>query len=221
MEDNVRKKMRTSNTITSTIRGKAPSKTRNLLAPKLTVAHPEHRRHTTDTPMKWLQYYQRPVRSTETARWIAHPPIVPPVVRLSYPHTHPIYSLQVMGHILSRYTTYNSTSSQSAGPLFAWDDVGLSYAKHLQSEFDNEHRALSAERVNLSRTEQQVFECGICMEDMPVDSVARPDPCGHAFCRECMRGYVSASLEEHRFPILCPTCTATSNGKEVTRAGGS
>ena len=51
------------------------------------------------------------------------------------------------------------------------------------------------------------------MEEMPDDSIARPDPCGHAFCRECLRGHVAARLIEHRFPILCPTCTA-SKGKE-------
>ncbi|KAH9167936.1 hypothetical protein EDB89DRAFT_2074427 [Lactarius sanguifluus] len=86
----------------------------------------------------------------------------------------------------------------------------------LQNEFDNEDRALSAERIKLSQIAQQVFECGICMEEMPEDSVARLDPCEHAFCRECMRGYVSARLEEHRFPVLCPTCTAgKGKGKDV------
>jgi len=55
------------------------------------------------------------------------------------------------------------------------------------------------------------------MEKMPEDSVARPDPCRHPFCRECMREYVSSRLEEHRFPILCPTCTAgKGKGKGVT-----
>ncbi|KAH9167937.1 hypothetical protein EDB89DRAFT_1644128 [Lactarius sanguifluus] len=55
------------------------------------------------------------------------------------------------------------------------------------------------------------------MEKMPEDSVARLDPCEHAFCRECMRGYVSTRLEERRFPILCPTCTAgKGKGKGAT-----
>ncbi|KAI9453842.1 hypothetical protein BJY52DRAFT_1152884 [Lactarius psammicola] len=127
---------------------------------------------------------------------------------------------------VSRYTaTSHSTSSRSAGSddtrggpeesSFDWDDdPGIS---RLQSEFDSEDRALSAERIKLSQTVQKVFQCGICMEEMPEDSVARPDSCGHAFCRECMRGYVSTRLEEHRFPILCPTCTAgKGKGKGVT-----
>ncbi|KAH8986524.1 hypothetical protein EDB86DRAFT_2954517 [Lactarius hatsudake] len=123
---------------------------------------------------------------------------------------------------LSRYTTTShSTSSRSAGPRDTrggqLPDDGLSYAKRLQNEFDSEDRALSAERIKLSKDVQQVFQCGICMDDLPEDSVARPDPCRHAFCRECMRGYVSNRLEEHRFPILCPICTAgKGKGKSVT-----
>ena len=54
------------------------------------------------------------------------------------------------------------------------------------------------------------------MEEMPDDSIARPDPCGHAFCRECLRRHVATRLDEHRFPILCPTCTAgKGKGKEA------
>jgi hypothetical protein len=61
-----------------------------------------------------------------------------------------------------------------------------------------------------------LFECGVCMEEMPYDSVARPDPCGHTFCRDCLRGHVTARLDERKFPILCPTCTADkSKGKGV------
>jgi hypothetical protein len=124
---------------------------------------------------------------------------------------------------LSRYVTSHNTNPRSSGSRDtrggppAHRDDALSYAERLQSQFDNEDRMLSAERIKLSKTIQTVFECGICMEEMPEDSVARPDPCRHAFCRECMRGYVSARLEEHRFPILCPTCTADKGkGKGVT-----
>ena len=127
---------------------------------------------------------------------------------------------------LSRYAASHSTNSRSSNPHdarrgptahFDWDEDGVSYAMRLQSQFDNENAQLSAERIKLSQTIQPVFECGICMEEMPEDSVARPDPCRHAFCRDCMRGYVSSRLEEHRFPILCPTCTAgKGKGKGVT-----
>ena len=91
------------------------------------------------------------------------------------------------------------------------------YAMRLQHEFDKEDRALSAQRADLAKFTQRLFVCGICLEEMPDDSIARPDPCGHTFCRECLRGYVAARLDEHRFPILCPTCTANKDkGKGVT-----
>jgi Ring finger domain len=98
-------------------------------------------------------------------------------------------------------------------------DDSILEAMRLQSEFDKEDCALSAQRAKLAKSTQRLFECGICMEEMPDDSIARPDPCGHAFCRECLRGHVAARINEHRFPILCPTCTAGKmKGKEA--AGG-
>jgi len=87
----------------------------------------------------------------------------------------------------------------------------------LQREYDDEDRALSVQRTALARAAQRLFQCGICMEEMPEDSIARPDSCGHPFCRECLRGHVASRLDEHRFPILCPTCTANKGkGKGVT-----
>ena len=103
-------------------------------------------------------------------------------------------------------------------------DDSILEAMRLQNEFDKEDRALSAQRTELAKSAQRLFECGICMEEMPDDSIARPDPCGHTFCRECLRGHVTARLNEHRFPILCPTCTAGKSkvkGKGKEAAGGT
>ncbi|KAH9955863.1 hypothetical protein BC827DRAFT_1158069 [Russula dissimulans] len=88
------------------------------------------------------------------------------------------------------------------------DNGTILYAMRLQHEFDAEDSALSAQRIELARSAQRLFKCDICMEEIPEDSIARPDSCGHTFCRECLRGHVTARLDEHRFPILCPTCTA-------------
>jgi hypothetical protein len=102
------------------------------------------------------------------------------------------------------------------------DDNTLSIieAMRLQDEFDKEDRAISAQHTETAKSAQRWFECGICMEEMPYDSIARPDPCGHAFCRECLRGHITARIDEHRFPILCPTCTA-GKGKGKEAAGGT
>ena len=110
------------------------------------------------------------------------------------------------------------SSSISALPAPPSDrDLSFLEAMRLQNEFDEEDRALSAQRTKFAKSTQRLFECGICMEEMPDDSIARPDPCGHVFCRECLREHVTARLNEHRFPILCPTCTAgKGKGKEAT-----
>ena len=94
------------------------------------------------------------------------------------------------------------------------------YAMRLQHEFDREDRALSAQRTELAKSAQRLFECGICLEEMPDDSIARPEPCGHTFCRECLRGHVAARINEHRFPVICPSCTA-NKGKGKEAAGGT
>ncbi|KAH9988131.1 hypothetical protein BJV77DRAFT_1061466 [Russula vinacea] len=72
----------------------------------------------------------------------------------------------------------------------------------LQRQFDEEDRLLAAERAELAAAGQQrAFDCGVCMDTLPEDSIARIEPCGHPFCRECVR-------EARRFPVLCPTCSA-------------
>ena len=95
-------------------------------------------------------------------------------------------------------------------------DDSIFSVMRLQHEYDIENRALSAQRADLAKLSQRLFVCGICLEEMLYDSVARPDPCRHTFCRECLRGHVAARLNERKFPVLCPTCTADkSKGKGI------
>jgi len=78
----------------------------------------------------------------------------------------------------------------------------------LQAQFDEENRLLLAERAELEAAAQQVFDCGVCMDALPEEFIARVDPCGHPFCRDCVRGFIASQIESRRFPVLCPTCTA-------------
>jgi hypothetical protein len=87
----------------------------------------------------------------------------------------------------------------------------------LQFQFDEEDRLLAAERAELAYAAQHVFDCGVCMDTLPEDSIARIDPCGHSFCRECVRSLIVSQIESRRFPVLCPTCTAErTTGTEDT-----
>ena len=100
------------------------------------------------------------------------------------------------------------------------DTDSILYAMSLQHKFDEEDRALSAQRTEFVESARGWFECGICMDEMPMDSIAIIDSCGHTFCRECLCRHVTARLDEHRFPILCPTCTA-GKGKGRGKPGGT
>jgi len=58
------------------------------------------------------------------------------------------------------------------------------------------------------------------MDEIPANLIARIDSCGHAFCRECLRGHVTARLDERKFPVLCPTCTCpVTKGKGKGKIG--
>ncbi len=108
-------------------------------------------------------------------------------------------------------------------PLSDLDERSLEAARP-QDKLDEEDCAIRSQCDKLAKFAQRLFMCGICFEEMPNDSIARPDPCGHTFCRECLRGHVISRLDEHRFPILCPTCTASKGkrkGKKREVAGGT
>jgi len=92
----------------------------------------------------------------------------------------------------------------------------------LQFQFDEEDRILAAERAGLAAAAEPVFDCGVCMDTLPEESIARIEPCGHSFCRECVRSLVVSQIDSRRFPVLCPTCTAerrtgTEETGKVTR----
>ena len=53
-----------------------------------------------------------------------------------------------------------------------------------------------------------IFLCGVCLEDRSEVDITRVDKCGHNFCRDCIRSYVTSKIKEQRYPILCPTCVA-------------
>jgi hypothetical protein len=73
----------------------------------------------------------------------------------------------------------------------------------LQRQFDEEDRRLAAERAELvaAAEKQRVFNCGMCMDTLPEESIARIEPCGHSFCRECVRELIVSQIESRRFPV--------------------
>jgi hypothetical protein len=88
-------------------------------------------------------------------------------------------------------------------------DADLELALRIQAE-EAEFEAANALFIE-SLGQQEVFDCVMCMEKNPVDDVAIVDGCGHRFCRNCLRQYLTTKLSEANFPIPCPTCSADKN----------
>ncbi|KAI0751602.1 hypothetical protein C8Q80DRAFT_1268812 [Daedaleopsis nitida] len=91
-------------------------------------------------------------------------------------------------------------------------------AVQMQKDFDEENRQLERQFRQLQHTQPKVFDCGICMDSLPEDIVARVMPCGHLYCRPCLKSWVVSTIERHRYPIMCPTCApdkARSDPSEI------
>lgn len=108
----------------------------------------------------------------------------------------------------------SSTPSSRTPTTPVAPDDNLVVLRGLQQEFDDEDSRLRTEREALARAQRLTFTCAICRDEFPEDFLARVPGCGHGFCRECLRMYAESRLEEHRFPIPCPTCVADDTGKE-------
>ncbi|KAI0259086.1 hypothetical protein BC834DRAFT_974597 [Gloeopeniophorella convolvens] len=161
--------------------------------------------------IKRLQSSHGDTTKPRTPSYIPRPPSSP---QTSHRHsttaspssTKPPHTFAATSPFADSQPSHIVRSGTPASP--ADSDSSLSFAVRLQQQFNAEDRALSAQRAQLSKHIQRVFECGVCMEEMPEDSITRLDPCSHAFCRDCVRTYVASCLKSHKFPILCPTCTA-------------
>ena len=77
-----------------------------------------------------------------------------------------------------------------------------------QREYEAEDAALRLEREELEKSQQPLFDCGICLDEHPEDFVARVEQCQHAFCRNCIRDHIISWITDHRYPIFCPICMA-------------
>ena len=87
-------------------------------------------------------------------------------------------------------------------------------AAQMQRDFDEESKQLERQFRHLQDTQPTFFDCGICMDRFQEDSIARVMPCGHPFCRSCLRDWAVSKIQDHRYPILCPTCMADKGRSE-------
>ncbi|KAI9460717.1 hypothetical protein F5148DRAFT_1216362 [Russula earlei] len=118
--------------------------------------------------------------------------------------------------------SWSSAGTSSSGP--AWSSLSDAIPSYsirelpafLRLKLDEKDRLLAAVRAELAAAAWRVVYCVVCMDSLPEKSMTRIEPCGHSFCRDCVRGLVVSQIESRRFPVLCPTCTAEpENNSEV------
>ncbi|VAI32548.1 unnamed protein product [Triticum turgidum subsp. durum] len=64
----------------------------------------------------------------------------------------------------------------------------------------------------LADDEVPTFDCGICMDTLPIFDLFHGLPCKHKFCATCMTTYVEGRIRASELPIPCPD--AACKGKE-------
>ncbi|KAK0225419.1 hypothetical protein IW262DRAFT_685776 [Armillaria fumosa] len=101
----------------------------------------------------------------------------------------------------------NGASSSQKIQGLDYTESSLDYASALQREYDEENRRLEEERLALQYDAQEIFDCNICFDNLPLEDVAFIPECDHLACRDCLRQHILTTLHDHRFPVLCPLCT--------------
>jgi hypothetical protein len=92
------------------------------------------------------------------------------------------------------------------------EQESLLLANKMQADFSAEDSDLRGQLHGLRSSQPATFECGICFDELPMDYVCVIDDRGHNVCRACLKDYITAQLQEHRFPIFCPLCSADGTG---------
>ena len=95
-------------------------------------------------------------------------------------------------------------------------DYHESYAFAMEPKlvYDAESRDIELEMERLKDLwDSSTFVCGVCFERFQNDHIARVMPCGHSYCRPCLRSYAISKIEARCFPISCPDCLMDSNGR--------
>jgi len=95
-------------------------------------------------------------------------------------------------------------------------DSSEELARYLQAQFDEENKKLATEHQKLQK-QQKVFECGVCFETFIQDFVAQIRGCKHTFCRDCLRQHATTTIEDRRYPVVCPACLADNTRKPTSK----
>ncbi len=62
-----------------------------------------------------------------------------------------------------------------------------------------------------TRIASRQFYCAICMEDCSLEMKVSTKSCGHSFCVNCLKAYVSSSIDSHLADVKCPEVKCNAN----------
>jgi len=159
---------------------------------QMTVGHHEERRSNMQ-PIENLMYPSlRPAsRSTRVVNAVAGPSHVTVASQRSGKHESSFH-----------HPTPRSTDSEHDEDSY-WEASRRDCIFWADGEYGCDFTRSTAQK---QQNIKPLFECRVCMEKQPEDYVTLLDPCGHKFCRPCIKNYVRSKLTDHCFPILCPVC---------------
>ncbi|KAJ1289802.1 hypothetical protein BS78_02G192700 [Paspalum vaginatum] len=72
----------------------------------------------------------------------------------------------------------------------------------------------------LADDEVPKFDCGICLETLPILDLFHGMQCGHRYCVECMATYIEGKINAGEVPIPCPDPTCREEEEEEDSNGG-
>ncbi|KAL6655525.1 hypothetical protein ACP70R_006351 [Stipagrostis hirtigluma subsp. patula] len=107
-----------------------------------------------------------------------------------------------------RHSPTNVAGSEDDDPIeFSLQKITKRLGIH-SSELDPDEPGPSAKRPTrvppLADDEVPQFDCGICMETLPVFDLFHGMQCEHRFCVECMGSYIEGRVAGGEVPIPCP-----------------
>jgi hypothetical protein len=92
------------------------------------------------------------------------------------------------------------------------------------SELDPDEPAPSTKRQSrvlpLADDEVAKFDCGICLETLPILDLFHGMQCDHKFCAQCMATYIEGRIRDGGVSILCPDPACKEAAGEGSNNGG-
>ncbi|KAM0910557.1 hypothetical protein ACQ4PT_014088 [Festuca glaucescens] len=110
---------------------------------------------------------------------------------------------------LPRFEPCNPAATVAQGPGFSLQNFCQRWGVTPSDvEPDEPGPSTRAPRVPpLADHEVPAFDCGICMDTLPVFNLFHGLPCKHKFCASCMTTYVEGRIRSSELPIPCPDLT--------------